>query len=82
MLTTIRRLGNSRGILIPKPLLQQAGLEDQAEIVVEGNTLVVRRPKATPRSGWAVASRELADAGDDALAWPEFPNEADARLKW
>lgn len=82
MLTTIRRLGNSKGILIPKPLLEQAGLEDQAEILVEGNTLVLRRPKASPRSGWAKASRDLAAAGDDASILPEFANEADASLRW
>jgi antitoxin MazE len=82
MLITIRRLGNSRGILIPKPLLNQAGLEDQAEILVEGGTLIVRKPKLSPRSGWAEASRQLATSGDDALVLPEFANEADADLKW
>jgi antitoxin MazE len=82
MLTTIRRLGNSRGILIPKPLLKQAGLEDQAEILVEGNTLIVRRPKPAPRAGWAEASKKLAASGDDKLVWPEFANEADVDLKW
>jgi antitoxin MazE len=82
MLTTIRRIGNSRGILIPKPLLNQAGLEDQAEILVEGNTLLVRRPRAAPRSGWAEASRQIAAAGDDALVLPDFANESDASLKW
>jgi antitoxin MazE len=82
MLTTIRRLGNSRGILIPKPLLEQAGLRDEAEILLEGNTLVVRRPKAAPRSGWAEASKQLAALGDDALVLPDFANEADRDLKW
>ena len=82
MLITIRRLGNSRGILIPKPLLSQAGLEDEAEILVEGNTLIVRKPKSSPRSGWAEASRQLSALGDDALAMPEFANEADSDLKW
>jgi antitoxin MazE len=82
MLTTIRRLGNSRGILIPKPLLNQAGLEDQAEILVEGNILIVRRPKSAPRSGWAEASRQIAARGDDSLVLPEFANEADADLRW
>jgi antitoxin MazE len=81
MLATIRRLGNSQGILIPKPLLQQVGLVDQAEMRVEGDALVLRRPKANPRSGWAEASRKLA-AGDDALVLPEFANEADAELTW
>jgi antitoxin MazE len=82
MLTTIRRIGNSRGILIPKPLLKQAGLEDQAEILVEGNTLVVRRPKNAPRQGWTEDSKRLSASDDDALAWPEFANEADADWSW
>jgi antitoxin MazE len=82
MLTKIRKLGNSRGVLIPKPLLKQAGLEDQAEILVEGNSLVLRKPKKTPRQGWAEASKKLAESGDDKLVWPEFANEADADLKW
>jgi antitoxin MazE len=82
MLTTIRRLGNSQGILIPKPLLQQIGLVDQAEMRVEGDALVLRRPKAPPRTGWATASQKLAASAHDALVLPEFPNEADAELKW
>jgi antitoxin MazE len=82
MLATIRRLGNSQGVLIPKPLLQQVGLVDQAEMRVEGDALVLRRPKAAPRSDWAAASQRLAAAGDDALVLPEFANEGDARLKW
>jgi antitoxin MazE len=82
MLATIRRLGNSQGILIPKPLLQQIGLEDHAEMCVEGDALVLRRPKAAPRTGWAEASRKLTAAGDDVLVLPEFVNEGDAELKW
>ncbi len=82
MLTKIRRLGNSQGILIPKPILQQVGLVDQAEMLVEGDALILRRPKAAPRSGWAEAARQLAAAGDDSLVMPEFTNEEDAELAW
>ncbi len=82
MLATIRRLGNSQGVLIPKPLLQQVGLVDEAEMQVEGDALVLRRPKASPRTGWAEASKKLAAVGDDALVLPEFANDGDARLKW
>ena len=82
MLTKIRRVGNSRGILIPKPLLRQAGLEDSAEILVEGNTLILRQPKRSPRSGWAEASKQLAAYGDDRLILPDFANEADKDLQW
>jgi antitoxin MazE len=82
MLATIRRLGNSQGVLIPKPLLQQVGLVDQAEMRVEGDALVLRRPKSAPRSGWAEASKELAAAGGDALVLPNFANDEDADLTW
>jgi antitoxin MazE len=82
MLTIIRRMGNSQGVLIPKPILQQIGLEDEAEMCVEGDALVIRRPKASPRAGWAEASKKLAAAGDDALVMPMFANEEDAELKW
>ncbi len=82
MRTRIRQMGNSRGVLIPKPLLKQVGLEEEAELVVEGNTLVLRQPKRAPRAGWAEASRQLAQRGEDALVLPEFPNEGDADLKW
>ena len=82
MLTTIRRLGKSQGILIPKPLLQQVGLVDQAELAVEGDALVLRRPKSEPRAGWAEAAKALAAAEDDALVLPGFANEEDAELSW
>ena len=82
MLATIRRLGNSQGILIPKPLLQQVGLVDQAELRIEGDALVLRKPKAAARTGWAEASRRLAAAGDDAPVLPDFANEGDAELRW
>jgi antitoxin MazE len=82
MLAKIRRLGNSQGILIPKPLLQQIGLIDQAEMSIEGDALVLRKPKAAPRAGWAEESKALAAAGDDALVLPNFANEGDKELKW
>ena len=78
----IRRLGNSRGILIPKPVLKQVGLSDQVEMQVEGNTLILRKPAAKQRSGWAEASKRIADLKDDALVIPDFENEADRELKW
>jgi antitoxin MazE len=82
MLTTIRRLGNSQGVLIPKPLLQQVGLVDQAEMLVEGDSLVLRRPKAEPRRGWAAAAERVAAAGDDGLVLPAFANDNDSELEW
>ena len=82
MKTTIRQIGNSQGIVIPKPLLAQIGLEGEAETTIEGDALVLRKPSKPVRSGWAEASKKLADANDDALVLGEFSNVDDADLTW
>ena len=82
MKTTIRRMGNSHGVLIPKPILTQLGLEDEVDMQVEGNALVLRRPQKRARTGWVDASRSLAASGDDDLVMGEFPNADDAGFTW
>lgn len=82
MRIAIRRIGNSRGIIIPTAMLQQAGLELEADVSVEDGALVVRAPKQSARSGWAQASAELAKHFDDALIVPDIANDADVDLKW
>ena len=78
----IRRIGNSQGIVIPKPLLAQVGLEDHADLTIERDALVLRRPARAARSGWAAAAQKIADHDDDAPVMGEFGNEDDAELKW
>lgn len=82
MKTTVRKIGNSQGVLIPKPLLAQAGIECEAEITLEDGAIVLRKPVPAVRRGWAEASREIAEAGDDALTWPEFDNADDTEWQW
>jgi len=81
---SIRRIGNSRGVVIPKPVLAQLGLSGEAvaEMAVERGALVLRRPARPARAGWAEASRKIAEAGDDALVMGEFGNAADEDLMW
>ena len=51
MRITIRRIGNSKGMIIPTAMLQQVGLETEAEVNVEDGALVVGAPaKPTPCS--------------------------------
>ena len=78
----IRRIGNSQGIVIPKPLLAIVGLEGHAEMTIERDALVLRRPARAARAGWAAAAKKIADRDDDALVMGEFGNEGDAELTW
>lgn len=66
MRTRIVRIGNSQGVRIPRPLLEQAGLDDEIELKLVGQTIVIQA-LADPRAGWAAAFADMATAGDDAL---------------
>jgi antitoxin MazE len=66
MKARIVRIGNSRGIRIPKPLIEQTGLGEDVEIVVQGNALVIS-PVGRPRAGWGEAFRAMTGHGDDEL---------------
>ena len=75
--TRLVKIGNSQGIRIPKALIEQLGLEDQIELVVEEDHLEIHRG-AKAREGWAEQFRKMAEAGDDKLidtgaatAWDE-----------
>jgi antitoxin MazE len=83
MKTFIRKIADAKGVLIPEPFLAQAGIEPgEVEIEIENGSVVIRKARQVPRAGWAEASKKVAAAGDDALLWPEFANEADRDLTW
>jgi len=54
--TRIVRIGNSRGIRVPKILLDQAQLPDEVELHAEPGRPVVQGARR-PRMGWAEAAR-------------------------
>ena len=81
---SIRQIGNSRGVGIPKPVLAQLGLDARTgvEMTIEDGSLVLRRPAGPARTGWAEAARSIAQAGDDELLMGEFGNAEDSELVW
>lgn len=66
MKTNIVRIGNSKGIRLPKSVLEQCHLKDTVEIEVEGNVLTVR-PLRAPRTGWSDAFSRMSQHKDDKL---------------
>ena len=79
---TVRRIGNSLGIVIPKPVLAQVGLSERAELTVERGAIVLRKLRKAARSGWAEAAQSVAIKGEDELLMGEFQNAADLELEW
>ncbi len=76
MKTRLVRIGNSRGVRIPKPLLDQVGLEDEAELRVVDNGIVIEAARL-PRSDWAAAARLLHERAEDGLLDEPTPTRFD-----
>jgi len=68
MQTKIVQIGNSRGIRIPKTVLEQAGIQKDTDLdlKVEGDKIVIR-PFRRPRQGWVEAFKKMHEKGDDRL---------------
>ena len=70
MLTKIVPIGNSRGIRIPKAMLEHCGFGEEVELRARNGTLILR-PAHVTRAGWAAGFSAMAAAGDDLLAHEE-----------
>ena len=64
--TQIVKIGNSRGVRLPKSLIEQMGFNNEVEIVVQDGQLVLR-PVTRPRRGWDEQFLAMARHGDDKL---------------
>jgi antitoxin MazE len=72
----IIKIGNSRGIRIPRALLEQAGLTDEVEMRVEGNQLIIHA-RRNPRQGWEALFAAMAKNTDDQLLDEPLPTQWD-----
>lgn len=71
------RIGNSRGIRIPKPVIDQCGLGDTVELLVEEDRLVIV-PERLARQGWKERFAAAGSSADDPLPLEPLPaNEFD-----
>ncbi len=77
MKATIVRIGNSRGIRLPKLVIEQCGFEDEVELKVHHHELVIRS-SSQPRDGWADAFARMSECGDDEL----FDRVAETGSTW
>jgi antitoxin MazE len=78
--TRIVRIGNSRGVRIPKPLLDLAGLAPDAEVELRASPQGLEiRPAARPRAGWAEAAARARQAGQGQLLDAPTPTEFDTK---
>ena len=66
MITKLIKIGNSKGIRIPKSLLNETGLTDKVEIMIKDDSLIIK-PKKKVRENWDKAFSKMAQNNDDVL---------------
>ena len=85
MQTSLRKMGNSVGMIVPKAVLQEIGLSVGApmDVRVEDGK-VVATPVRKVREGWAEDSERVAAAGltEEEAEWMAFGNDDDGELTW
>ena len=75
MKASIIKIGNSQGVRIPKPIIEQCGFENEVELEVHDHELIIKSSKS-PRQNWETAFKAMATNGDDQLL------DSETKTKW
>ncbi len=81
MRTELIRIGNSRGIRIPKPLIEQCRLGDTVDLRIEDDRLIIAAERR-PRQGWEEALRRAGAVPEDELLLESVVDDEFDREEW
>jgi antitoxin MazE len=84
MTIPVVRVGNSKGIRIPKALLDQYGNPERVELQAKKGLLVIRPlpARSRPRHGWEEACRQMAKLRHDTLLDAPLPATRWEKTEW
>ncbi len=75
MLVNLVRIGNSKGVRLPKAVIEQAGLKDEIDLEVRDGKVILS-PAKQPRTDWETAAQACHEADEDALSdWDATLND-------
>jgi len=66
MKTKLIRIGNSQGIRIPKPFVEESGITDEIEMILRDNEIVLQSAETT-RKNWEASFEKMAEQDDDII---------------
>jgi antitoxin MazE len=86
MTTHIIAIGNSKGVRIPKAMLEESGIEGEVELFLKGKQIVIS-PKRKARENWEKMYNEAKKRGDDLLTdedkqWLDTSISSEADKEW
>jgi antitoxin MazE len=83
MRSAIRKIGNSKGIILPQSILKECFIGDEVSIEVKGKQIIITAPEDTKRKGWEQSFKQMAENGDDQLVIPDvFADEDHPDWQW
>jgi antitoxin MazE len=79
MQTALRKMGNSTGMILPKPLLKELGVETGAtmDVIVENGRVIATPVKRKVRDGWSEAAARIGakPLTVEECAWLDFDDD-------
>ena len=81
MRTTVRKIGNSRGVLIPAALLAACRIETEIDLRIDEGRLVLE-PVRAPRAGWFDSFAANKEAAAGLVDWPDVLPGDDKDWEW
>lgn len=78
MKTAIRKIGNSKGVLIPAALIASCNIQDEVTMHVENNRIIIEAADCTPRKNWFSSY----NAQNDESAWQGLVETQAEQADW
>ena len=82
MIVSVVPIGNSRGVRLPKAILDQLEVDDKLELEVENRQIILTPLRNTPRAGWEEAFQKMAEEKEDELLIPSEVDSRDFDWEW
>ncbi len=85
MLTVMRKVGNSRGVLIPAAFLASCQIEDQVDMQLQDGQIVIKPVKRKLRDGWfgqPASEVALIQEAAESQVWDVAPVADDSEWVW
>ncbi|MBM9501102.1 AbrB/MazE/SpoVT family DNA-binding domain-containing protein [Leptospira sp. 201903071] len=82
MKASVVKIGNSKGIRIPKAVLEECHIEEKVDLLIDNNKLIIVPLKSKPREGWEKQFKTMSYSKDDKLLIPDSIDLSDKDWEW
>ncbi len=82
MKANIVPIGNSKGIRIPKTILEECKIQNEVLIEIDGDTILIKPVKRKPRKNWEKSFRIMHERKEDSLIMDDLLDAGTFDWEW